>query len=70
MDTITNDNFRVAISAVINTWFKKWRDHRFSNQAEWDACISELTETAHPYQSKLINQIGAALVEEIERRQK
>ncbi len=69
MDTISNDNFRAAISSIINGWFKKWRDHQFANQAEWDSCISELTKTAAPYDSTLIRQIGAALVEEIERRQ-
>lgn len=66
---ISNDDFRAAISAVINGWFKKWRDHQFSNQSEWDSCIAELTEIARQYDSALIRQIGAALVEEIERRQ-
>lgn len=68
MDTISNDNFRAAISAIINGWFKKWRDHQFANQAEWDSCISELTEIGHKFPYKLIAEIGAALVAELERR--
>lgn len=66
---ISNDDFRAAISAIINGWFKKWRDHHFAGQPEWNACIDELTAIARQYDSALIRQIGAALVEEIERRQ-
>lgn len=69
MDIISNDEFRAAISEIVNQWFKRWRDHKFSKQAEWDSCIAELAEIGRRHDFKVIHMIGAALVEEIERRQ-
>ena len=66
---ISNDDFRAAMTELVNTWFKKWRDFQFANSSYWDICIDELVMITSKYDSVLIRQIGAALVEEIERRQ-
>ena len=66
--TITNADFSAGMSELVNGWFKKWRDRQGMTQSDWDTCISELTELGHKYNYKLVLAIGAALVEEIERR--
>lgn len=68
--TITNADFSAGMSEQVNGWFKKWRDCTGMTQDDWDTCISELTDLGHKYNYRLIMAIGAALVEEIERRDK
>lgn len=65
---IPNDQFRDAMNELVNGWFKHWRDRTGMTQSDWDTCIAELTELGHKYNYQLILAIGAALVEEIERR--
>ena len=65
---IPNNQFRDAMNELVNGWFKRWRDRQGMTQPDWDTCIAELTELGHRYNYKLVLAIGAALVEEIERR--
>ena len=65
---ICNEDFNKVMNGLINQWFRKWRDRQGMTQADWDTCIAELTELGHKYNYKLVLAIGAALVEEIERR--
>ena len=65
---ISNTDFSPAMNELVNGWFKRWRDRQSMTDADWDTCISELTELGHRYNYKLVLAIGAALVEEIERR--
>lgn len=67
---ICNEDFNKAMNGLINQWFRKWRDRTGMTYADWDTCIAELTELGHKYNYKLVLAIGAALVEEIERRDK
>ena len=65
---ICNEDFNKVMNGLINQWFRKWRDRQGMTQSDWDTCIAELTELGHRYNYKLVLAIGAALVEEIERR--
>lgn len=66
--TISNTDFSSGMNELVNGWFKRWRDRPGMTQSDWDTCIAELTELGHRYNYKLVLAIGAALVEEIERR--
>ena len=67
---ISNTAFSPAMNELVNGWFKRWRDRQGMTQPDWDTCIAELTELGHRDNYKLVLAIGAALVEEIERRDK
>lgn len=67
---ISNSDFSPAMNELVNGWFKRWRDRQDMTDADWDICIAELTELGHKYNYRLIMAIGAALVEELERRDK
>ena len=65
---ICNEDFNKVMNGLINQWFRKWRDRPGMTQSDWDTCSQELTELVHKYNYKVVLAIGAALVEELERR--
>ena len=68
---ITNTDFSAGMNRLVNVWFRKWRDcgGQMTDNA-WDACVREFVEVCQQYPYQIIRDIGCALVEELERRDK
>lgn len=66
---IPNDVFRDAMTALVNGWFRKWRDRDLSD-ADWNHVIEELGEVGKKYPYEIVSKVGIGLLEEIERRDK
>lgn len=66
---IPNDTFRDAMTALVNGWFRKWRDKDLTDK-DWDDLVREIGDIARKYPYEVVNKIGIQLLEEIERRDK
>ena len=67
---MTNADFSQGMNLLANKWFKRWRDHFPMTDDDWESCIQELTDVHKQYPYQLIRDIGCALAEELERRDK
>ena len=65
--TTPNEVFLAGVNELVNAWFKRFRDMDMTG-ADWDACVKELNEISKKHNSRLIDRIGIALLEELERR--
>jgi hypothetical protein len=67
---ICNEDFNKVMNGLINQWFRKWRDHTGWTDDDWDKCVAEFIDICRQYPYQIIRDIGCALVEELERRDK
>lgn len=69
LPTIPNDKLKSVIDILYNKWFFKWKTKDL-NSDDWARCLSELVVITEDFDYQLVFDLGRALFDELDRRER